>query len=239
MVALATTVAVIVMEGVPCVALLGLAAVATPAVVARELRAVVRTSLLLALPVGLSAALVNILFAPGVGTALLELGPFRVTEAGLGLAALVVARVFVIAGAGTLFYRTTSAPELVADLERRSLPPRMTFVVASAVTTIPTLAQRASVVAQAQRARGLDTGGGVLGRARGLLPLVAPTILGAIADVEERTLALESRGFTRPGRRTLLWTPPDSGGQRVVRWAMVVAVAALVVARVAGVGSPC
>ncbi len=47
-------------------------------------------------------------------------------------------------------------------------------------------------------------------------------------------MALEARGFTRPGRRTLLWSPPDSAAQALVRWALLVALVALIVARIAG-----
>jgi energy-coupling factor transport system permease protein len=97
--------------------------------------------------------------------------------------------------------------------------------------------ERAEAITAAQRARGLDTEGSLLARARGIIPIVGPVILGSIADVEERTLALEARGFGRPGRRTLLWEPPDSGWQRLARWAMVVALPALAVVR-ATVGLP-
>jgi hypothetical protein len=47
-------------------------------------------------------------------------------------------------------------------------------------------------------------------------------------------MALEARGFTRPGRRTLLWAPPDSSRQAITRWLLVAAVPALLVARAAG-----
>ena len=69
---------------------------------------------------------------------------------------------------------------------------------------------RAGQITAAQRARGLDTEG-IWRRVRGIVPIVGPVILASIAEVEERTMALEARGFTRPGRRTLLWAPPDSG----------------------------
>ena len=62
-------------------------------------------------------------------------------------------------------------------------------------------------ITAAQRARGLDTEGSFLRRIRGIVPIVGPVILGSIGEVEERTMALEARGFTRPGRRTLLWAP--------------------------------
>jgi len=44
-------------------------------------------------------------------------------------------------------------------------------------------------------------------------------------------MALEARGFTRPGRRTLLWWPSDSARQRLARWLLVLAVPLLLVAR--------
>ena len=34
-------------------------------------------------------------------------------------------------------------------------------------------------------------------------------------------MALEARGFTRPGRRTLLWHPPDSGAAASPRWLLL------------------
>jgi energy-coupling factor transport system permease protein len=67
------------------------------------------------------------------------------------------------------------------------------------------------------------------------VPIVGPVILGSIAEVEERTMALEARGFTRPGRRTLLWAPADSTAEALLRWALVLGLVALIVVRVAGI----
>ena len=47
-------------------------------------------------------------------------------------------------------------------------------------------------------------------------------------------MALEARGFTRPGRRTLLWAPADSTAQAVARWGLVLGLVALVAVRVTG-----
>ena len=96
---------------------------------------------------------------------------------------------------------------------------------------VPAMADRAATIIAAQRARGLDTEGSFAARVRGLIPLAGPVILGAIGEVEERTLALEARAFGRPGRRTLLWEPPDSAVQRLARWSMVGLVPILAVIR--------
>jgi energy-coupling factor transport system permease protein len=96
------------------------------------------------------------------------------------------------------------------------------------------MVERAGTIVDAQRARGLDTEGSIWRRARGVVPLVGPVILGSIAEVEERTMALEARGFTRPGRRTLLWHPMDSRRQALARWVLVILVPATLTARATG-----
>jgi len=230
----ATLVAVVALGGVVGPAFLGLVAVVLPATAARVLPGVLRTSLLLAMPLALSAALVNILFTPGGSQVATELGPLRVTGEGIRVAAEVVVRVLVMAGSVTLFYLTTRPSELVASLQAHGLSARLTFIIHNAVAMIPRLAERAGEVTEAQRARGLDSEGSLLGRVRGLVVVAGPTVRGAIAEAETRTLALEIRGFTRPGRHTLLWVPADSGRQRAARWGMTVAVTSLVLLRLVG-----
>jgi len=209
-------------------------AVVLPALAARVLRALIRTSLLLTLPIAISALLVNLFFFPGGHQVLLRLGPITATAEGLGFALEILVRIMAISGAITLFYLTTRPQDLVVDLERRGVSARVAFVANASVQTVPAMIERAQQIAAAQRARGLDTEGSLGRRVRGVLPIVGPVILGSIAEVEERTLALEARGFTRPGRRTLLWWPSDSARQRVVRWSLVLALLALVGARIAG-----
>jgi energy-coupling factor transport system permease protein len=224
--AVGTMVAALLLAGVACPVVLGLAAVVVPALVARELRAVLRLSLLLALPLGVSVVVVNLVLAPGT------------TAQGAELAAEVVARILTMAGATVLFYRTTRPAELVGSLQWHGLPARATFVIHNGVAMIPRLAERAREVTEAQRARGLDTEGNWLRRGRGVVSLAAPTVLGAIGEVETRTLALESRAFTRPGRPTPLWVPRDTAAQRLTRWAVPAGLVVLLLARLGGV-LPC
>jgi len=221
-VAVATLVAALVVSGPLCLGALAVVAVLLPAALARVLRTTVVTSLALALPLGVSAVLVNLLFAPGS------------TAEGARLALAVVARILTMAGATVLFYRTTRPSQLVASLEHHGLSRSAAFLVHNAVAMLPQLARRAGEVSDAQRARGLDTEGNPWRRARGLSALAVPTVLGAIGEVEARALALESRGFTRPGRPTLLWVPPDSRLQRVFRWGLLAILAAVVALRLLG-----
>jgi energy-coupling factor transport system permease protein len=90
------------------------------------------------------------------------------------------------------------------------------------------------VIAESQRSRGLDTEGSLLARLRGIIPLVGPAILSSLTDVEEKSLALESRAFSRPGRRHLLWAMGDRTWERVARWALLLGLVAVAVARIVG-----
>jgi energy-coupling factor transport system permease protein len=208
-----------------------LAAVIAPALAAGVLRGLVRTSLLLTLPIALSALLINLFFFPGGHQVLLRVGPVTATAEGLEFALEILVRIMAISGAITLFYLTTRPQDLTVDLERRGVSARVAFVANASVQTVPAMVERAQQIAAAQRARGLDTEGSVLRRIRGIVPIVGPVILGSIAEVEERTLALEARGFTRPGRRTLLWWPSDTARQRIARWGLVLALVVLTAAR--------
>ena len=209
-------------------------AVLLPATLAGVLLRLMRTALLFALPLAGSAFVVNLFFFPEGRTVLFAIGPVTATAEGLSFALEILVRILAIGGAITLFYLTTPPATFVVDLERRGISPRLAFVANASVQTVPALVERAGQITAAQRARGLDTEGSAWKRIRGVLPNVAPVILGSIAEVEERTMALEARGFTRPGRRSLLWAPADSGRQRAARWLLLLAVIGLVVARLTG-----
>jgi energy-coupling factor transport system permease protein len=230
----ASTALAIMLGGVLGPAVLVLLAVLLPGTLAGILPRLLRTSLLLSLPIAISVLVVNLFFYPAGREVLLQVGPIRATAEGLAFAIETLARIGAISGAITLFYLTTPPSELVLDLERRGVAPRVAFVVIASVQTVPAMVDRAASITAAQRARGLDTEGSVWKRLRGVVPLAGPVLLGSLAEIEERTMSLEARGFTRPGRRTLLWHPDDSGAQAIARWLLLAAVPFLPVARAIG-----
>ena len=197
-------------------------------------RPLLRASLLLSLPIVISVLLVSVFTRAGT-TVLFVIGPFDATLEGLDFALQTLVRLFAISTSIGLFVLTTDPRAFVLDLERRGVPPRFAFVAVATIEAVPTLVDRAATIGESQRARGLDTEGSLRARIRGLLPIVGPVILTSLTDVEERSLALESRAFSRPGRRHLLWTMPDSAPQRVLRWVLLAALVALIATRIAGI----
>jgi energy-coupling factor transport system permease protein len=192
-----------------------------------------RVSLLLTLPIAISVVLVSVFTRAGT-TVLFEIGPFDATVEGVDFALQTLVRLFAISLSIGLFIMTTEPRAFVFDLERRGVPPRAAFVAVATIEAVPTLVERATTISESQRARGLDTEGSFFARVRGLLPIVGPVIIGSLTDVEERSLALESRAFSRPGRRHLLWAMPDSGWERILRWVLVIGLVAAAAARISG-----
>ena len=204
------------------------------AIVAGVIPRLLRVTLLLSLPISVSVALVSVFTRAGT-TVLFTLGPFDATLEGVDFAGQIIVRLVVIAMALALFGITTEPRAFVVDLERRGLSPKVAFAAAATLETIPLMIERALAIQSAQRARGLDTEGSLATRIRGVMPLVGPVILSSLTEVEERSLALEVRAFGKPGRRDLLWTLPDDGRQRALRWGLLVVFLALAVGRVAGI----
>jgi len=192
-----------------------------------------RVSLLLTLPIAISVVLVSVFTRAGT-TVLFVIGPFDATVEGIDFAAQTLVRLFAISLSIGLFVMTTDPRAFVFDLERRGVSPRIAFVAVATIEAVPALVDRAGVIGESQRARGLDTEGSIRARLRGVLPLVGPVIIGALTDVEERSLALESRAFSRPGRRHLLWAMADTSHQRWLRWGLVGLLVAITAARLTG-----
>lgn len=200
------------------------------ACVARRLLAAVAVSL----PVFASILLINTFLFPGAADPIVRLGPLAPTWSGLAFGLATAARLLAVSLALALVYLTTDTADLVNELERRGLGRRAGFVINATLGSVPRLVSRAREIVDAQRARGLDTEGGLRRRVRGVLPLVSPLVFSALSDVEQQTLALESRAFSAPVRRTPLRTLPDSAPQRALRWLLLLGVLAIAAAGLSG-----
>lgn len=182
-----------------------------------------------------SILVVNALVFPGPTTVLVGLGPFAVTREGLTFGVVSAGRILVAFVASILFLVTTLPDDLLEALVSRGVSHRIAFVVLSAAQMVPRLQARATAILEAQQARGLVAQGSLGRRARALVPLVAPLLLGALIDVRERTLALEARAFgARPNRTAyrIVHDPP------VDRWFRVGALLGIVGVLIAALVGP-
>ncbi|MEZ7195132.1 energy-coupling factor transporter transmembrane component T family protein [Pseudodesulfovibrio karagichevae] len=175
------------------------------------------------LPLMLFMIPIHGLLYPGNRTAIAVWHGIAVYREGLVFAGTILLQVAVLLSASLLFVLCTHPADMVTAVTQAGWSPKLAFLVGSPLLMLPAMRARAATVQAAQRARGLDSEGGLFKRAKGLFPLVKPFLLGAIMDIEQRAVALEVRGFNSRSARTAWREVPDSPAQRRSRWAMLAA----------------
>jgi energy-coupling factor transport system permease protein len=120
---------------------------------------------------------------------------------------------------------------LVEGMVAAGWPASAAFLLSATLSAVPALRERARRIVDAQRCRGLNTHGGPLRRLAALRALALPLVLSALHEVDERALALETRGFSPGVRRTPLAPPRDRPAERAARWAALVGCVALLIWR--------
>jgi energy-coupling factor transport system permease protein len=121
----------------------------------------------------------------------------------------------------------------VDALVARGVPFSLVYLLSATLQAVPRLGLRAQTILEAQRCRGLRVRGSPLRRARALVPLAIPLVLGSLAEVDERSVALEVRGAGSTTRPTPLDPPPDTPYDRVARWGLAALVALALLLRIA------
>jgi energy-coupling factor transport system permease protein len=186
------------------------------------------------LPITILLLLVQGFANPANRTVFVSIGPVAFYREGLAIAVATAARVFCLVGATFLLTFTTRPPDLAEALMQRGLSPRFGYVVQAALQMIPQSLESADRIRDAQRARGLETEGSLIRRARAYLPLLLPLVLSSLVATQERAMALEVRGFGLKVRRYPRIDLHDTSLQRILRWLLIALVPLAIVARFAG-----
>ena len=182
----------------------------------------------LLLPLIIMVFVIHGFFNPNGQTPLLTVWRLTLTQEGVAYAFLLSSRLAAIVGVALLLLLTTHPGDLLTALTQRGLPPALAYIISSTLYILPQMQSKATAIMQAQQARGLETEGSLWRRARALLPLLAPLVLGALVDSEERAIALESRGFRVRGPKSSLVELPDSPGQRWLRAGLLLGILLLI-----------
>ncbi|MCH7495269.1 MAG: energy-coupling factor transporter transmembrane protein EcfT [Candidatus Marinimicrobia bacterium] len=144
-------------------------------------------------------------------------GIFRVTEEifiadNVQKAAFFMSRVGVLVSAGAYFAMTVEPSNLAESLRETAAPlgklglpiDRIMLLFLLTFSFIPIISQQATRIREAQIARGLSMGKGIVNRIGKALPLMIPLIVLSISRAEQLSLVLESRGYNSPIKRTSL-----------------------------------
>ena len=154
-------------------------------------------------PILVFTGALNLLFVSGEHP-IFDWGVFHLSQEGIYTAITMAIRVLcLIAGSSLLTY--TTSPIALTDAIERLLGPlkalhfpvhELAMMMSIALRFIPTLIEETDKIMSAQKARGADLeSGGLLQRAKALIPILIPLFVSAFRRAEELALAMECRCY--------------------------------------------
>ncbi len=156
---------------------------------------------------------VQIFFYPGTTNLFRISNPIRVigfsgyiTLEGILFGIAMVLRLVVIMIVAPLLVMTTPLPDLMLALVKLKVPYRFAFIMTTALSLLPSIQNHAAIIQQAQLCRGItyDGAGKFFAKLRASVALMVPLILGTFRDSQTLEIAMSSRAFGAPIKRTFL-----------------------------------
>lgn len=151
----------------------------------------------------------NLFLTPG--TPIVELGFIKITEEGLKSASFMGIRLtYLILGSSLMTFTTTpnqltdGLEKVLRPLNRIKVPVHeISMMMSIALRFIPILLEETDKIMKAQMARGADfESGGVLKRAKSLIPLLVPLFVSAFRRANDLAMAMEARCYRGGDGRT-------------------------------------
>ena len=176
----------------------------------------VSTAWKITLPIAISVILIQSLFW-GKGTPIFEFWIISPKIEGARYAAVSLGRIFLIMTDFLLFSMTTRPDTLMIALKQVGMPSSIAYIIVTTLQIVPSFQRKASTILDAQRSRGLETEGNIITRARAVIPIILPLVLGSLVEVEERAIAIEARGFNSNRKETSLIEIHDTQLQKNIR----------------------
>lgn len=159
-------------------------------------------------------AIINILFYKQ-GKILWDFWIIKITDQGLIFSAKMAMRLLFLVVGTTIITLTTTPMNLTDGMESLMSPLKvikfpvhdMAIIMSIALRFIPSLMEEIDKIMMAQKARGasFDTGG-LMARAKALLPILIPLFVSAFRRADELALALDARCYNATPNRTKMKT---------------------------------
>lgn len=156
------------------------------------------------------------------------------SEPGLHWALSQGSRLAVIATASLAFASVFDPHRFLQAAIAKHWPFGSAYLLVATLDAADRLAEQARRLREAQRARGVRVTGSIAARMRAVPALIFPLLLASLTEADDRTLALETRGLTISGPRTVVDPPRDSVMDRAVRWSVALFVAGVTLWRLHG-----
>lgn len=161
----------------------------------------------------LFTACLNLFLSQGTVVATVPVVGWSITDTGIRMSLFMVLRlVFLLTGTSALTF--TTAPVTLTDGLEALLRPfsaiglpsnEIAMMMTIALRFIPTFAEEADKIKNAQAARGADfTTGNLIVRAKAMIPILVPLFVGAFRRADELAVAMEARCYRGGIGRTSL-----------------------------------
>ena len=186
---------------------------------------------IVSLPFVISVVLIQSLFW-GRGTPIFEDWILSPKWEGFMFALISIGRILLVMAGFILFAMSTRPDMLMISLKQVGVPSGLAYIIVTTLQIVPSFQRKAFTILDAQRSRGLETEGNVFLRARALVPIILPLVLGSLVEVEERAIAIEARGFNSKKVETSLIEIPDTNTQRIIRRAFLILILLSILTRV-------
>lgn len=157
-------------------------------------------------------AIINVFWTKGEGDPLLSFWVINVYTEGLLYALFVIVRIVVLLVGTTVLLSYTTSPialtdsieQLLAPLKKIRVPVHdFAMMMTIALRFIPTLIDETNKIMSAQKARGVNfSEGGLLKRAKALIPIFIPLFVSSIRRADELAVAMECRCYRGDKGRT-------------------------------------
>ncbi|WP_394925150.1 energy-coupling factor transporter transmembrane component T family protein [uncultured Robinsoniella sp.] len=174
---------------------------------------------------------VQTFFVPGGGL-VWQMGFLTIYEKGLQTGIFLSFMILNIAGIFVWIFQTTENREIASVLQDSGMNYKAVYVFTSTLQMIEVLEKNSKSIMNAQKARGVETEGNILIRARAFVPVLVPLMLNSVIGTEERVLTLEARGFSMPGKRTHLFQVQKSGYEKIAEWIAVIVTCSILAGRI-------
>lgn len=147
------------------------------------------------------------------GRVLWSLGPISITYEGVRMSCFIALRLVCLIILSSVLTFTTTPTELTGAIESLLSPLKifgvrvheLAMLMTIALRFVPTLLEEADKIMSAQKARGADLeSGGILTRAKALIPILIPLFVSAFRRAYDLALAMECRCYTDGKGRTRL-----------------------------------
>lgn len=172
--------------------------------------------------------IIQTLFSPGEDV-IFSFWIFEAKWEGLMIALNLGFTLMCVGGSLIWFFAVTKEKDFVLSLEKQGMSPKASYVVLSTLQMVPVLKKKSATIMNAQKARGVETEGNLIVRAKVFVPTIIPLVLSSITGTEERALTLEARGFSSGIRPTHLEdiekTPADKTATVIITVLFVIALA--------------